>query len=224
MDHPLPPLGLFLQIKLKSLSLSQTHMLKHIESHSKKDWSRISKTPPFSHNHYFSPRETNFWQKRQCKSFDKTKNSISLFSKSLFKISQVVADPFIALAFIFSPFGIKHQNGINLGPGTPLPHQNFQLRANGNKSSWDELGISYPLIGVQWKSFLVQVHLFPFNSPSRLNQTDSSIWLVSKGQVVTHLPLNVCITLQQICEVQGVFVQLEHHNQQQYAEWTWSKA
>jgi hypothetical protein len=27
MDHPLPPLGLFLQIKLKSLSLSQTHML-----------------------------------------------------------------------------------------------------------------------------------------------------------------------------------------------------
>ena len=29
MDHSLPPLGLFLQIKLKSLSLSQTHMLKH---------------------------------------------------------------------------------------------------------------------------------------------------------------------------------------------------
>jgi tetrahydromethanopterin S-methyltransferase subunit C len=34
----------------------------------------------------------------------------------IFKISQVVADPFIALAFILSPFGIKHQNGINLGP------------------------------------------------------------------------------------------------------------
>jgi hypothetical protein len=47
----------------------------------------------------------------------------------------VVADTFIALAFIFSPFGIKHQNGINLGTLTPLPHQNFQLRANGNKSS-----------------------------------------------------------------------------------------
>jgi hypothetical protein len=42
----------------------------------------------------------------------------------------VVADPSIALAFIFSPFGIKHQNGINLGPLTPLPHQNLQLRAN----------------------------------------------------------------------------------------------
>jgi hypothetical protein len=37
MDHPLPPLGLFLQIKLKSLSLSQPHMLKHKESHSKRD-------------------------------------------------------------------------------------------------------------------------------------------------------------------------------------------
>jgi tetrahydromethanopterin S-methyltransferase subunit C len=54
---------------------------------------------------------------------------------TIFKISQVVADPVIALAFIFSPFGIKHQNGINLGPITPLPHQNLQLRANGNKSS-----------------------------------------------------------------------------------------
>jgi hypothetical protein len=37
MDHLLPPLGLFLQIKFKSLSLSQTHMLKHKESHSKRD-------------------------------------------------------------------------------------------------------------------------------------------------------------------------------------------
>jgi hypothetical protein len=32
----------------------------------------------------------------------------------------VVADPFIALAFIFSPFGIKHQNGINLGSFNPI--------------------------------------------------------------------------------------------------------
>jgi tetrahydromethanopterin S-methyltransferase subunit C len=44
---------------------------------------------------------------------------------TIFKNSQVVADTFIALAFIFSPFGIKHQNGINLGPLTPLPHQNI---------------------------------------------------------------------------------------------------
>jgi hypothetical protein len=60
MDHPLPPLGLFLQIQLKSLSLSQTHMLKHKESHSKRDRSKISKTPPISHNQHFSPQEANF--------------------------------------------------------------------------------------------------------------------------------------------------------------------
>jgi tetrahydromethanopterin S-methyltransferase subunit C len=42
------------------------------------------------------------------------------FYSTIFKISQVVADPFIALAFIFSPFGIKHQNGINLGPFNPI--------------------------------------------------------------------------------------------------------
>jgi tetrahydromethanopterin S-methyltransferase subunit C len=52
---------------------------------------------------------------------------------TIFKNSQVVADPFIALAFIFSPFGIKHQNGINLGPSAPLPHKNLQLRVKGNK-------------------------------------------------------------------------------------------
>jgi tetrahydromethanopterin S-methyltransferase subunit C len=44
----------------------------------------------------------------------------TIFKNSIFKISQVVADPFIALAFIFSPFGIKHQNGINLGPFNPI--------------------------------------------------------------------------------------------------------
>jgi hypothetical protein len=62
--------------------------------------------------------------------FDKRDNKRVLTNQKLystiFKISQVVADPFIALAFIFSPFGIKHQNGINLGPRTPLPHQNLQ--------------------------------------------------------------------------------------------------
>jgi hypothetical protein len=69
--------------------------------------------------------------------FDKRDNKRVLTNQKLystiFKTSQVVADPFIALAFIFSPFGIKHQNGINLGPLTSLPHQNLQLRVKGNK-------------------------------------------------------------------------------------------
>jgi hypothetical protein len=34
LDHPLPPLGLFLQIKIVFLSLSQTHMFRHKERYS----------------------------------------------------------------------------------------------------------------------------------------------------------------------------------------------
>jgi hypothetical protein len=37
--------------------------------------------------------------------------------------------------------------------------------------------------------------------------------LVSKGQVVAHLPLNVCIICIWTCEVRGLLVQLEHHTQ-----------
>ena len=47
MDHPLPPLGLFLQIKLKSLSLSQTHMLKHKESFQKRLITDFKNSPFF---------------------------------------------------------------------------------------------------------------------------------------------------------------------------------
>jgi hypothetical protein len=34
LDHSLPPLGLFLQIKIVFLSLSQTHMFMHKERYS----------------------------------------------------------------------------------------------------------------------------------------------------------------------------------------------
>jgi hypothetical protein len=36
--------------------------------------------------------------------------------------------------------------------------------------------------------------------------------LVSKGQFVALLPLNMCITRTWTCEVQGFLAQLEHHN------------
>jgi hypothetical protein len=36
--------------------------------------------------------------------------------------------------------------------------------------------------------------------------------LVSKGQVVAHLPLNMCTICIWTCEVRGGLVQLEHHN------------
>jgi hypothetical protein len=83
-----------------------------------------SKPPLFPIIKHSPFKRPTFDKEGQQESFDKPK---ALFY--YFKNSQVVADPFIALALFFSPFGIKHQNGINLGPLTPLPHQNLQLKA-----------------------------------------------------------------------------------------------
>ena len=55
LDHSLPPLGLFLQIKLIFRSLSQTHLFRHKERYSKSEIDQRSKNSPFSHNHRFSP-------------------------------------------------------------------------------------------------------------------------------------------------------------------------
>jgi hypothetical protein len=60
LDHSLPPLGLFLQIKLIFLSLSQTHLFRHKERYSNGKIGQVPKTPPFSHNHKISPQETKF--------------------------------------------------------------------------------------------------------------------------------------------------------------------
>jgi hypothetical protein len=60
LDHSLPPLGLFLQIKLNFLSLSQIRVLRHRERYSREIDQRLKKTPPFFHNQTFSPQETNF--------------------------------------------------------------------------------------------------------------------------------------------------------------------
>jgi hypothetical protein len=104
LDHSLPPLGLFLQIKLNFLSLSQIHLLRHRERYSKRNWSKIQKLPLF-------PIIKHSPHKRHLEYFDKTK-ALTL----LFQNAHVVADPFLALALNFSPFGIKHQNGIIFGP------------------------------------------------------------------------------------------------------------
>jgi hypothetical protein len=50
-----------------------------------------------------------------------------------------LADPF-ALAFNFSPFGIKHQNGVTFGPLTPLPHKNVKYEQKGNENITKNLG------------------------------------------------------------------------------------
>jgi hypothetical protein len=50
LDHSLPPLGLFLQIKFIFLSLIQTHLFRHKERYSKRKIDQVPKTPTFSHN------------------------------------------------------------------------------------------------------------------------------------------------------------------------------
>jgi hypothetical protein len=63
LDHYLPPLGLFLQIKLFFLSQSQTHLFGQIERYFRSKIYRVPKTPPFSHNQNSPPRETKFCNK-----------------------------------------------------------------------------------------------------------------------------------------------------------------
>jgi hypothetical protein len=111
MNHSLPPLGLFLQIRLNFLSLSQTHMLKHKERHFTRNWSRVQKLPLFPIIKPSPHKRPTFDNKRQTRVFWQTKTLTLLFSKftsGSWSIS--------CFGLIFSPFGIKHQNGINFGP------------------------------------------------------------------------------------------------------------
>jgi hypothetical protein len=62
LDLSLPPLGLFLQIKIIFLSLSQTHLFRHKEIYSNEQIDQVPKTPPFSHNHKFSPTRDQILQ------------------------------------------------------------------------------------------------------------------------------------------------------------------
>jgi hypothetical protein len=58
---------------------------------------------------------------------------------------------------------------------------------------------------------IVQVHLslsMHFRDYIKYTQTQR---LVSKGQVVAHLPLNMCTICIWTCEVRGGYVQLDHH-------------
>jgi hypothetical protein len=47
LDHSLPPLGLFLQIKFFFLSLSQTHLFGQVERYSKRKNDQVPKLPIF---------------------------------------------------------------------------------------------------------------------------------------------------------------------------------
>jgi hypothetical protein len=163
----LPPLGLFLQINFFFLSLSQTHLYGQIERYSKSKIDQVPKTPPFSHNQNSPPLEIKFCNKSILK---KNPNSNS----SIFKVHKWLADPF-ALDLNFSPFGIKHQNRIILGPLTPLPHQNVNYEQKGNENTSMNLELNTLIPECSGSLFVVQVH-FPFQctfetTSSVLNQT-----------------------------------------------------
>jgi hypothetical protein len=106
LDHPLPPLGLFLQINFNFLSLSQTRLLRHQERYSKRNWSKIQQLPLFPIIKHSPHKRPTFDKKRHLENFDKTKVLTLLFSK--FSSGSWS----ICFSLNFSPFGIKHQNGI----------------------------------------------------------------------------------------------------------------
>jgi hypothetical protein len=112
LDHSLPPLGLFLQIKLNFLSLSQIHLLRHRERYSKRNWLKIQKLPLFPIIKHSPHKRPTFDNKRQYEYFDKTKTLTLLFSKFSSGSSWSIS----CFGLNFSPFGIKHQNGIIFGP------------------------------------------------------------------------------------------------------------
>jgi hypothetical protein len=60
LDHSLPPLGLFLQIKFFFQSLGQTHLFGQNERYSKRKFDQVQKTPPFSIIKILSHKRPNF--------------------------------------------------------------------------------------------------------------------------------------------------------------------
>jgi hypothetical protein len=79
LDHSLPPLGLFLQIKFIFLYLSQTHLFGHKERYSKSEIEQDPKTPPFSIIINSPHKRSNF----AIRVFWQTKNSNSTIFKIL---------------------------------------------------------------------------------------------------------------------------------------------
>jgi hypothetical protein len=104
MDHSLPPLGfVFLQINLNLLSLSQTHLLRLVPREIDQRFQKLPLLPIINHSLHKRP------------TFDKRDNKRVLTNQKLystiFKISQVVADPFIALALFSPPLASSTKTG-----------------------------------------------------------------------------------------------------------------
>jgi hypothetical protein len=139
----------------------------------------VPKAPPFPIIKNSPPQETKFCNKSI---LDKSKVLSLLFSKF------TSGSYSIWFGLNFFPFGIKHQNGIIIGPITPLPHQKCQLRAKRQLEHKNELRNKYSNTGVQWKSFHCPSSPFPFIAPLRLHQVYSNKQISLKGSSCSTSP------------------------------------
>jgi hypothetical protein len=121
-------LVLFLQINLNFLSLSQTHLLRHRVVPREID-QRFQKLPLFPIiNH--SPHKKPTFDKRDNK---RVLSNQKLYSP-IFKNSQVVADPFIALALFSPPLASSTKTGSILALKPHCLTKIFKRECKGNKN------------------------------------------------------------------------------------------
>ena len=177
------------------LSLSQTHLFGQIQRYSKSKIDQVPKTFPFSHNQNSPHKRLNFANKRI---LDKIQISTLLFLK--FTSGWLIH---LLWPLSFSPFGIKHQNGIAFGPLTPLPHQNVKQKRNDNENTIRNLGQD-----TFYRSAVEALSLSKFTFPFQCSlETTSSVLKQTcqsqRSQVVAHLPLNMCVICIGTSEVRG---------------------
>jgi hypothetical protein len=120
---------LFLQINLNFLSLSQNTCWDIKRVVPREIDQRFQKLPLFPIVNY-SPHKKPTFDKRDNKRVltnQKLYSTIFKILSSILLFSKFSSGSWSIYCFglIFSPFGIKHQNGINLGPLTPLLHKNY---------------------------------------------------------------------------------------------------
>jgi hypothetical protein len=94
----------FLQIKLNFLPLSQSHLLRHRERYSKRNWLRIQKLPLFPIINHSPHKRLSI---RDNKSILTNQRALLYY----FQNSQVVADPFLALALFSPPLASSTKTG-----------------------------------------------------------------------------------------------------------------
>jgi hypothetical protein len=206
MDHSLLPLGLFLQIKLKFLSLSQTHLLRHNERCSNGNWSQYQKLPLFPIINTSPHKKPPFDNNSQWEYFDKAKALFYYFSK------------FSSGSWSIYCFGLYF---LPLWHQAPKRDQSWPFNPIASPKSATESKKAIRVLRWTWKKLLVHrsaVEVFHGPSPPFPFQTSFETksgklkHIVSlKGSSCSTSPPKFMHHLQRTCEVRGVHLQLEHH-------------